>query len=146
VKVLAAELAVDAGFLHRFQREIDVLQKLDHPNIVRFYEAGTQDGRSYYAMEHVEGPSFETLLYDQGRLPWSFVLEMALQMCLALKHAHDHGIIHRDLKPANLLLATSGYRPSAFGLITGDMGGDPLAGSRKPIALKLTDFGIAWVF
>jgi serine/threonine-protein kinase len=121
VKVLAAHLTFDPGLLARFQREIDVLRQLDHPHIVRLLEAGAENGRHFYAMEYIEGESFESLLQRHGRLPWPDVLAMALQVCLALKHAHDRGVIHRDLKPANLLRGPSG-------------------------TTKLTDFGIAWVF
>jgi Protein kinase domain len=121
IKVLAAELAQDPGFLHRFQREIDALSQLSHPNIVRFYEAGFQDNIYYYSMEFVEGRNFEELLHEQGRLPWKEVLDAALQICPALKHAHDRGIIHRDLKPPNLMRTADGL-------------------------VKLTDFGIAKVF
>jgi serine/threonine-protein kinase len=121
VKVLSAELAQDPGFLHRFQREIDAVRQLDHPNIVRFYESGFENGMYFYAMEYVDGPSFLDLLHENGRLPWKEVLDAALQICLALKHAHDRGIIHRDLKPANLLRSPDGV-------------------------VKLTDFGIAKVF
>jgi serine/threonine-protein kinase len=121
VKVLAAELAQDVGFLHRFQREIDALSQLDHPNIVRFYESGLENGLYFYAMEFVEGQSLEEILHDRGRLPWAEVLDLALQLCPALKHVHDHGVIHRDLKPPNILLTAEGQ-------------------------VKLTDFGIAKVF
>jgi serine/threonine-protein kinase len=124
VKVLAPELARDVGFLQRFQREIDALQQLDHPNIVQFYEAGVQDGHYFYAMEYVEGQTFESLLYERRRLPWSEVLEMALQVAPALKHAHDRGIIHRDIKPSNLIRATA----------------------PEPGVVKLTDFGIVQIF
>jgi hypothetical protein len=121
VKILSAELAQEAGFLERFKREIDVLRELNHPNIVRLYDSGSQDILNFYAMEYVEGEDFEQILRKQGRLPWRDVLHAALQVCLALKHAHDRGIIHRDLKPPNLL--------------------------RTPQqVVKLTDFGIAKVF
>jgi serine/threonine-protein kinase len=121
VKVLASALAQEAGFLERFQREIDALSQLEHPNIVRLYESGVQDGRYYYAMEYVEGENLEQILHEKGRLPWKEVLEVALQVCPALKHAHDRGIIHRDLKPPNLMRTPAGV-------------------------IKLTDFGIAKVF
>jgi serine/threonine-protein kinase len=121
VKVLAPELAQESGFLQRFQREIDILHELRHPHIVHFYESGAQDGTYYYAMEYVAGPNLEEILHERGRLPWKEVLEIALQLCPALKVAHDHGVIHRDIKPQNLLRAADG-------------------------TVKLTDFGIAKVF
>jgi serine/threonine-protein kinase len=137
VKVLAPDLARDSGFLQRFLREIEVLRQLDHPNIVHFFEAGAQDGRYFYAMEYVEGRTYEELLLDQGRLPWPDVLDMALQVCPALKHAHDRGIIHRDLKPSNLMRANlAGELARAE---TGEQ-------ARRLNVVKLTDFGIAHVF
>src|SRR5436190_2846546 len=92
LKVLAGELATDPGFQQRFQREVDALRQLDHPNIVRFYESGEDAGRYFYAMEYVPGQDYEQLLKAQGRLPCQEVLDMALQVCPALKHAHDRGI------------------------------------------------------
>lgn len=129
IKLLGPPLAADAGFLARFLREIEVLGRLKHPNIVRLLGAGEDDGRHYYAMEFVEGPSLEMVLAERDRLPWPEVLDLALQVCPALKHAHDHGIIHRDLKPSNLLRGQPDEcEVGKFGIV------------------KLTDFGIAWVF
>jgi serine/threonine-protein kinase len=121
VKVLAAELALEPGFLQRFEREIEILSRLSHPNIVKFFESGAVGGHFYYAMEYIQGESFEEILQEHGRFPWMEVLDAALQICPALKHAHDHGVIHRDLKPPNLMRTGDG-------------------------AVKLADFGIAKVF
>ncbi len=143
IKVLAPELAVDAGFLARFQREIDILRQLDHPNIVRFYESGQQNGRPYFVMEYVPGPSYETLLLQAGRLPWQEVLELAWQVAPALKHAHDRGVIHRDLKPSNLLL--SGVRGQGSGGSKEMSDSSPLTPDSSAL-IKLTDFGIASLF
>ncbi len=121
LKVLTPELSQEPGFLERFRREITAVSALDHPNIVKFYEAGENERRHYYAMEYVEGEDFEVILSRSGRLAWKEVLDIALQICPALKHAHDRGIIHRDLKPHNLLRSDTGQ-------------------------VKLTDFGIAKVF
>jgi serine/threonine-protein kinase len=128
IKVLAAELAIEPGFQQRFQREIDILRQLDHPGIVRFYESGQTGPRFWYAMELVDGPSFESLRDERGRVSWPEVLELALQIAPALKHAHDRGVIHRDLKPGNVLRAPSADDPEGPGVI------------------KLTDFGIASLF
>lgn len=142
VKVIAAELAVDPGFLARFQREIDILRQLDHPNIVRFRESGQQNGRPYFIMEYVSGPSFETLLLQRGRLPWTDVLDFALQIAPALKHAHDRGVIHRDLKPSNLLCVDSGEQRAE------SEDDSSLSSLHSPLStrVKLTDFGIASLF
>jgi hypothetical protein len=121
IKVLAAALATEPGFLSRFQREIETLSQLSHPGIVSFYEAGFENGLYFYAMEYIDGESLEGALEKRGRLPWKEVLDVALQICPALKHAHDHGVIHRDIKPANILRTAEGQ-------------------------VKLTDFGIAKVF
>src|SRR5438128_2517437 len=121
IKVLAPELAQDPRFQQRFQREIEALSALDHPHIIHFHESGIKDGLFYYVMEYVEGRSLEDVLEERERLPPREVLEVALQVGRALKHAHDHGIIHRDLKPSNLLRTNDGV-------------------------IKLSDFGIARVF
>jgi serine/threonine protein kinase len=128
IKVLAAELALESGFQARFQREIDILARLRHPHIVRLYDSGQQQHRFWFAMEYVPGRSYESLRDQTGRIPWPEVLQVALQIAPALKHAHDHGIIHRDLKPANLL-----------------RGVDPDDADGK-LYVKLTDFGIASLF
>jgi serine/threonine protein kinase len=134
VKVLAAELARDPVFAGRFQREIEALGQLHHPNIVRFFESGVHEGVPYYVMEYVDGPDCERILRERGRLPWPEVLAIALQVVPALKHAHDRGVIHRDLKPSNIMLSGRG-----------DQDPDPKPETRNPI-VKLTDFGIAKVF
>ena len=121
LKVLSPELSQEAGFLERFSREISAVSALDHPNIVKFYESGESERRHFYAMEYVQGEDFEVILTRFGRLSWREVLDIAMQIAPALKHAHDRGIIHRDLKPHNLLRSDSGQ-------------------------VKLTDFGIAKVF
>src|SRR6478672_6756323 len=105
VKVLIPELARDELFVKRFRREIEALGQLDHPNIVRFLEAGEDAGRFYYAMEFVDGRDCEAILRDRGRMSPAEVLSVARQVVAALKHAHDRGVIHRDLKPANLIVA-----------------------------------------
>jgi hypothetical protein len=127
LKVLAPELAADDGLRQRFQREIDILRRLHHPNIVRFLSSDIDKGRYYFAMEYIEGPSYQDLLEHRGRLPWQEVLEVAAQLAPALKHAHDRGVIHRDLKPSNLLRADQ-------------------AEAGRPALVKLTDFGIASLF
>jgi len=121
IKLLAARLADSGSFRERFSSEIETLRKLRHPNIVRLFGFGEQDGELYYAMELVRGQSLEAELDQSRPFEWREVTRMAVQACRALRHAHDRGVIHRDIKPANLLLTADG-------------------------TLKLSDFGIARFF
>jgi serine/threonine-protein kinase len=121
VKALTPQLAMAEGFRERFEAEIESLKKLEHEGIVRLYGYGEDEGVLFYSMELVEGPSLEQELCDGRRFDWRETLSIAIQVCRALKHAHDHGVVHRDIKPANLLLAP---------------------GDR----VKIADFGIARLF
>ena len=103
VKLLSPALATDATFRERFSSEIESLKKLRHPNIVQLYGYGEQDGQLYYSMELIEGSNLQEELRRGRRFTWRDVTQIAIDVCAALKHAHDHGVIHRDLKPANLL-------------------------------------------
>jgi len=121
VKILSLTLANESDFRGRFELEIEALRKLRHPNIVRLLGFGEQDGVLFYVMELVRGKSLEDELRSGRRFTWRETAEIGIQVCRALKHAHDRGIIHRDLKPANLLIAEDG-------------------------SIKLSDFGIARLF
>jgi serine/threonine-protein kinase len=118
LKVLSPDLTADPKLAKRFDREMEILKKLKHPNIVKYYGGSSNSQQRFYAMELVTGGSLEDRLRQQGKLPWEEAVDYAIQVARALEHAHDAGIVHRDLKPANLLLA-----------------GDK--------TLKLSDFGIA---
>ena len=121
VKVLSATLAEEEGFRQRFETEIETLRKLRHPNIVRLFGFGEEDGILFYAMELVEGQSLDQVLRSGRQLPWREVADIGIAVCKALRHAHDRGVVHRDIKPANLLLTADG-------------------------TVKLSDFGIAKLF
>ena len=103
VKVLSPALAADPNFRERFGAEVETLKKLRHPHIVQLLGFGEQDGQLFYAMEMVEGRTLQQELQASRRFTWREVARIGIQICQALKHAHDRGIIHRDLKPANLL-------------------------------------------
>ena len=121
IKILSPALARTEDFRDRFSAEIDSLRLLNNAHIVKLYGFGEQDGVLYYAMELVRGKTLESELNEGRRFTWREVTSIGIQVCKALKHAHDHGVIHRDLKPANLLL-------------TADEN------------IKLLDFGIARLF
>src|SRR5918993_783040 len=89
----------------RFEAERQALALMDHPNIARVLDAAATDtGRPYFVMELVKGVPI-TKYCDEKRLPPRARLELFIQVCQAVQHAHQKGIIHRDLKPSNVLVA-----------------------------------------
>ncbi|MDB5312564.1 MAG: serine/threonine protein kinase, partial [Gemmataceae bacterium] len=107
VKVITDPAARDPAFLQRFSGEMLALQRLDHPNVARYYDSGTHSGLAYVAAELVAGTDAAKLL-EQGRRPWREVLALAVQAARALKHGHNRNVLHRDLKPAHLMLTPDG--------------------------------------
>jgi serine/threonine-protein kinase len=92
----------------RFERERHILAALNHPNIARFYEAGTSaDGRSYLALEYVEGESLPEWC-NRRRLGARRRIELYLQVLRAVQYAHASLVIHRDLKPSNIVVTATG--------------------------------------
>ncbi len=101
----------------RFEAEISTLRLLRHENIVKLYGFGQENGILYYAMEFVDGPSLATLLRRGRRFSWEETAYIGMQICNALKHAHDRGVIHRDIKPANIMLMNGGrVKVSDYGI------------------------------
>jgi tetratricopeptide (TPR) repeat protein len=97
----------------RFEAERQALAMMDHPNIARVFDGGaTNTGRPYFVMELVSGVPITTFCAER-RLRVPERLELFLQICRAVQHAHQKGIIHRDLKPSNILVALAEDRPMA---------------------------------
>jgi tetratricopeptide (TPR) repeat protein len=95
----------------RFEAERQALALMDHPNIAKVLDAGATDtGRPYFVMELVKGVSV-TEYCDKNKLSTSERLELFLQVCHAVQHAHQKGIIHRDIKPNNVLVTLHDIRP-----------------------------------
>lgn len=114
VKLLAESLAGDEAFRRRFLREARLAARLSHPNVVGVYDAGeAEDGRPYIVMEYVDGSTLE----GRGPLPPPEAVELAVQACHGLSHAHAAGLVHRDVKPHNLLLRNDGtLKVADFGI------------------------------
>jgi serine/threonine protein kinase len=93
-------------FLVRFRHEIDAVAPLKHPHILSIYEYGERDGFVYLAMPYVSGQTLESVLRDQGMLPFPKVLKYLDELATAIDYAHEQGVLHRDLKPANVLVTT----------------------------------------
>ncbi len=127
VKVLHLELIKSIDALTRFQRELDAIERLDHPNVVRGLGHGTlPDGRPYLILEYIEGPSLREVLHERGGLPPVEMLTVLEPLCDALHVAHDAGLVHRDVKASNVILARSG-------------GASGSTGAMRPVLL---DFGL----
>lgn len=88
----------------RFQQEAQTISRLEHPNLVRIYELKTDSAPPYLVMEYIEGRSLADEIIEEGPVGIERGIDIMLQVCAALKHAHEKGVIHRDLKPANILL------------------------------------------
>jgi len=99
------KLGMDSqNVIARFEAERQALALMDHPNIAKVFDAGTTDtGRPYFVMELVHGVSI-TEFCDQQKLPMAGRLQLFLEVCSAVQHAHQRGIIHRDLKPSNIMV------------------------------------------
>ena len=121
LKVLTNSFDEESEERLRFESEIDTLKRLRHPNIVRLSGFGEEQGQLYYVMEHVDGSSLHQELKKNRLFQWPEVAKIGIDLCQALRHAHDRGVIHRDIKPANILLDKQGN-------------------------IKLSDFGIARFF
>jgi len=109
-----------ASLRGRFLREARALRAVNHPNVVRVDDFGEADGRLYLAMELLEGENLRQLLTRTGALSPDEAVRLTLQLCAALDAVHHAGIVHRDVKPENVVVLPG-------------------------LALKLTDFGVAWM-
>ena len=115
LKVLAPELAGDAGFRARMIRESRAATALDHPHIVPVFDADKTDGTLYAAMRYVPGRDARSLLGRHGPLPLGYAWQIIAQVASALDAAHARGLIHRDVRPANILLDDDDAADSAAG-------------------------------
>jgi beta-lactam-binding protein with PASTA domain/serine/threonine protein kinase len=117
VKILHPALAADEAFIDRFQNEAQIAAALRHPNVLLVHDWGDDGGSPFLVTELLEGGSLKSLL-DQGfRASPSQALQLGLEACRGLDHAHRRGLVHRDIKPANLLFDEDGrLRVADFGL------------------------------
>lgn len=126
VKVIMPQYMKHDEFVERFRREARAAGRLRHPNVVDVTDFGfakvDDDEVAYLVMEYLDGCTLDEVLEEEGKLPFSFTLEILEQVCSAVEDAHQQGIIHRDLKPDNIWL-----EPNRRGSYT----------------VKVLDFGIA---
>ncbi len=104
IKVVAPEISANRRVVGRFQREMKMVGRLDHPNVVRAFDADQIAGSIFIVMEYVPGKSLGQLLKLKGPLPAASVVRYAAQAARGLGHAHAQGVVHRDVKPSNILV------------------------------------------
>ena len=133
LKVLHPDLARALG-PERFQREIKLAARLQHPHILTVHDSGEAAGQLWFTMPFVEGESLRDRLRRERQLPVDAALRITTEAARALEYAHRHGVIHRDIKPENLLLTTDGSTLVAdFGIARALAGADD----------RLTETGLA---
>ncbi|HEX9166835.1 MAG TPA: protein kinase, partial [Gemmatimonadales bacterium] len=115
IKVLHPELAASVGG-DRFEREIKLAAKLQHPNILGMFDSGNADGLLYYMMPFVEGESLRDKLDREGQLTVDEALQYTYEVADALGFAHKQNIVHRDIKPENIMLSNGHALVADFGI------------------------------
>jgi serine/threonine protein kinase/DNA-binding response OmpR family regulator len=108
LKLLSRSVAQSEKFVQRFQREVEAVAQLSHPNIVMAHDADEAEAGHFLVMEFVNGRDLATEVQQRGPLPVAEAVDCITQAARALEYAHGQGIIHRDIKPANLLRDISG--------------------------------------
>ncbi|WP_434415106.1 serine/threonine-protein kinase [Nannocystis pusilla] len=106
IKFLAGHLAGESEASARFEREVERLSAIQHPNIVEVLGHGQENGAPYLVMEYLSGEPLLSFLNRKGYLPLAEFVPIAAQILKALGYAHGRGLMHRDIKPANIMLIT----------------------------------------
>ena len=107
LKLLGAGTFGSEVALRRFEREVELTSRLEHPNVARVYDSGLYRGIYYYAMELIEGEPLDVYV-ERINADERARLALMSMVCVAVQHAHQRGIIHRDLKPGNILVTDDG--------------------------------------
>jgi len=109
MKMLHSDLAEDLVFLRRFKREAQMLERLQHPNIVRFYGLEESEGLAYILMDYIKGLTLRREIFlNSGGMRPSRILQILQPVCAALHYAHLLGMVHCDIKPANIIIHRNG--------------------------------------
>ncbi len=119
LKILSRKLLSNPEAIKRFVREGKLYEKFSHPNIVKLFDVGSENGIPYIIMEYLEGLTLKEYIQNNAPLPLEEIVKISEEIVSVLDYLHKNGIVHRDIKPANIIINTK---------------------TKKPV---LTDFGIA---
>jgi serine/threonine protein kinase len=108
IKVLPKRFTENPEYVQRFYKEGQAAGKLNHPNIVQAIDVGEAGGYHYFVMEYVEGKTIADDLAGGQVFGEKEAIEVIIQVCHALEHAHTNGLVHRDVKPKNIMINTQG--------------------------------------
>lgn len=116
VKVLKKALSRDEDLVRRFSREAKAVASMSHSAVIKVYDVGQEDDIHYMVMEYMEGASLMDRI-KKGKIATREAIEIAIQVCDGLEHAHQQGIIHRDIKPHNIMATADGqFKLGDFGI------------------------------
>jgi serine/threonine-protein kinase len=115
IKTISSGVLADAEARARFFHEARAAGQLSHPNLITIYDIDQEDGCPYIVMEYLEGGDLSRTLKGP-RLPLDTRLQIMIEVCQGLAHAHAHGVVHRDVKPANIFITADGVKILDFGL------------------------------
>lgn len=101
MKMLTAHSKEFTQIVDRFDYEIKIMSKIDHPSVIRFHDSGTFNGCAYLVMEYLDGVNLEELIISQGRISEQLLLNISCDLADAISAIHSQGIIHRDIKLKN---------------------------------------------
>jgi serine/threonine protein kinase len=107
IKMMHKAMTTDPNFLTRFEREAQIVARLEHPHIVPIYDSAEHEGQPYLVMKFIEGQTLKHVLAG-GALPLAEVSRILGTIANALTYAHQRGVLHRDIKPSNIIIGTDG--------------------------------------
>jgi serine/threonine-protein kinase len=139
IKVLPPEMGAGVN-AERFEREIQLAARLQHPHIVPLLTAGAAGDLLYYVMPFIQGESLRVKLAREGELPVGEAARVLREVVDALAYAHRHGVVHRDIKPDNILLADGHAVVTDFGVAKALEGGQA---AERTKGMTLTSLGVA---
>jgi len=108
IKVMLPSFSEKPELVQRFLQEAEMASKLDHPNIVKIFDFGDEDGLLYLVMQFIDGDTLERILRHRGKLSLREAINITLQVLSALQYAHEKGLVHRDIKPGNVMINREG--------------------------------------